>query len=197
MGKLITFEGIDGAGKTSLIEATAKKLEVNGYTVRVLQEPGTTDMGKEIRKLVKSDLERSKLSEILLFQASRSDMVERELKPALDKYDYVLLDRYIDSTIAYQGYGNQFNLDVLNDLNRLATNGCLPYKTLLIDVDLETARYRARKRGEKDKFDKDLEFAQRVYNGYQKLSKELERIVVIPNDSFDLALEDIYYQIIN
>ena len=197
MGKLITFEGIDGAGKTSLIEATAKKLEVNGYTVRVLQEPGTTDMGKEIRKLVKSDLERSKLSEILLFQASRSDMVERELKPALEKYDYMLLDRYIDSTIAYQGYGNQFNLDILNDLNRLATNGCLPYKTLLIDVDLETARDRARKRGEKDKFDKDLEFAQRVYNGYQKLSKELERIVVIPNDSFDLALEDIYYQITN
>lgn len=197
MGKLITFEGIDGAGKTSLIEATAKKLEVNGYTVRVLQEPGTTDMGKEIRKLVKSDLERSKLSEILLFQASRSDMVERELKPALEKYDYVLLDRYIDSTIAYQGYGNQFNLDVLNDLNRLATNGCLPYKTLLIDVDLEMARERARKRGEKDKFDKDLEFAHRVYEGYQELSKELDRMIVIPNDSFDLALEDIYYQILN
>ena len=197
MGKLITFEGIDGAGKTSLIEATAKKLEVNGYTVRVLQEPGTTDMGKEIRKLVKSDLERSKLSEILLFQASRSDMVERELKPALDKYDYVLLDRYIDSTIAYQGYGNQFDLDVLNDLNRLATNGCLPYKTLLIDVDLEMARERARKRGEKDKFDKDLEFAHRVYEGYQELSKELDRMIVIPNDSFDLALEDIYYQITN
>lgn len=192
MGKLITFEGVDGSGKTSLVNETAKKLKAHGYSVIVMQEPGTTDMGQEIRKLLKSDLERSKMSEILLFQASRSDMVERVLKPALDKYDYVLLDRYIDSTLAYQGYGNGADIQLLNQLNDLAVNGCYPDIIILVDVPLEIALSRGRKRGDADKFDKDLEFATKVYNGYQDLLQKTERMVAVPNDYLDLAVEDVF-----
>ena len=163
MSKLISFEGVDGVGKSTVIQKTATDLTSLGYSVIVLREPGTTDLGLKLRELIKSDTPRSELAEVLLFMASRADMVTNVVTRALKAYDIVLLDRYIDSTIAYQGYGNGVDINLLNELNRMVINNKLPDKTIYIDAPMDIVAERIRLRGDDPvKFDTDEQFAKRV-----------------------------------
>ena len=169
MGKIISFEGVDGVGKTTVINTLKEELIKQDKSVLVIQEPGTTEFGQEIRELIKKPTNRSQLADVLLFIAARADMVQKVLKPASKIYDYILIDRYIDSTIAYQGYGNGNDISLLDYLNRAVINNILPNKTILLTIPLDVAEDRRKKRGEaSDKYE-DAEFLKRVEEGYEKL----------------------------
>jgi len=193
MSKFISFEGVDGSGKTTLIQVVSELLTTNGYTVKVIHEPGTTPIGLKIRELLKSDIPRSKMSEVLLFEASRADMVETEVIPSLEKYDFVITDRYVDSTIAYQGYGNGNPIDVLTVLNDIAIQGIKPDMRLYIDVSVDVAESRRNTRdSDVDKFDNDNEFANRVYAGYQELIHEGVLLSIDNNRDLSVVAKEIF-----
>lgn len=192
MSKLISFEGVDGVGKSTVIQKTATDLTSLGYSVIVLREPGTTNLGLKLRELIKSDTPRSELAEVLLFMASRADMVTNVVTRALKAYDIVLLDRYIDSTIAYQGYGNGVDINLLNELNRMVINNKLPDKTIYIEAPMDVVAERIRLRGDDpDKFDTDKQFAKRVYDGYQEILKsEPDRFGKVVNDDLEDCVQE-------
>lgn len=186
---LLSFEGIDGSGKTTIINHLVEKLKQQSLSVKVLQEPGTSKMGQQIRKVLKTSTPRTSLSELLLYEASRADMVETVLIPALKKYDVVILDRYIDSTIAYQGYGNKNDIELIEALNNIATKGITPDISFFIDVNVDEAKRRRLNRNEShnDMLDTDDQYANDVYNGYKKL----KRLVPIKNDDLYTAVQNI------
>jgi dTMP kinase len=197
-GKLIAIEGIDGAGKSTIIKKLVELLNSHGYKAICHQEPGTTDMGLALRKLIKSDIPRSKLTEILMFEAGRADTSELVLSHELEQYDYVIMDRYIDSTVAYQGYGNQNPIEIISTLNDIAIGENKPDMRILIDVDMETAYKRRNKRKQttdsKDKFDTNYEFAKRVYDGYQSLV-EKDELISVPNTNMNETLQQLLHLI--
>lgn len=156
------------------------------------REPGTTEMGDKLRALLKSDVPRSKRTELFIQEACRVDIIERRILPNLHKYDYILNDRYIDSTVAYQGAGNGNDQGLINELNILATRDIKPDLTFFIDTDFEIARARVLKRkGVKDDFDKDREYAKRVYNAYQRLCNRSDIITINNNDNIEFATKAI------
>lgn len=164
----IAFEGIDGSGKSSLVDALAAYLRSNGKSVLVNREPGTTPLGQGIRKLLKSDVDASRLSELMLQEASRADIVEKCIRPNLQRFDYIINDRYIESTCAYQGAGNGTAMETIHTLNDIATGGLTPDFSFLVDVPLELAQKRLHLRGASpDYFDSHQDFAKRVYDYYQ------------------------------
>lgn len=193
MTKLISFEGIDGVGKTTVINTLKEQLEQDGKKVLVLQEPGTTVFGEEVRALIKKPTPRSPLADVLLFSAARADMVKNVLTPAMKVgYDYIFLDRYTDSTIAYQGYGNRNNLSLLEYLNRTVTNDITPDKTILLTLPLDVAQDRRRKRGETADRYEQAEFLERVAEGYETIANENPgRIVTIQNRKLEQTVEQI------
>lgn len=192
--KIISFEGIDGSGKSTILSEVANKLRADGYSVLVLQEPGYTELGLEIRKILKSSIKKSKSAELLLFLASRADLVENVIEPSRKEYDYILLDRYIDSTRAYQGYGNGHSLEFIELIMKEILHNQYPDKTYFIDVDLDIAEKRRRLRHEEiDKFDNDEEFAKRVYDGYKKIAKSNHYMIVNNNTPDIKNTVDIIY----
>lgn len=190
--KFIAFEGIDGSGKSTIIDDVKDELERRGFSVLVNREPGTTEMGDKLRELLKSDTPRSKRTELFIQEACRVDIIERRILPNLHKYDYILNDRYVDSTVAYQGAGNGNDQGLINELNILATRDIKPDLTFFIDTDFEIARARVLKRkGVKDDFDKDREYAKRVYNAYQRLCNRSDIITINNNDNIEFATKAI------
>jgi dTMP kinase len=179
----ITLEGPEGSGKTSQMPRLASRLEKEGYSVLATREPGGTSIGDQIRGVL-FDLGNTDMhprSEILLFQASRAQLVEQLIRPALRKHKVVLCDRYADSTLAYQGYGHQVDLQQLSEIVHFATGGLKPDLTLFLDVDVEEGLKRRDSGGDWNRLDDyDPEFHRRVYAGYQKLIKaEPARWVVV------------------
>jgi dTMP kinase len=168
----ITLEGPEGSGKTSQVDPLAQFLRTRGYDVLVTREPGGTAIGEQIRAVL-SRLENTDMharTEILLFQASRAQLVEQVIRPHLAKQGIVVCDRYADSTLAYQGYGRQWELGLLNEIIKFATGGLLPDLTLLFDLDVEEGLRRRARGGEWNRLDAlELEFYQRVRQGYQAL----------------------------
>jgi dTMP kinase len=168
----ITFEGTEGSGKTSQVRALANFLCQRGFDVLTTREPGGTSIGEQIRAVI-SNLENTAMhprTEILLFQASRAQLVEQVIRPQLAKGGMVLSDRYADSTIAYQGYGHQVDLVRLKALIDFATGGLLPDLTLLFDIDIEEGLRRRASAGGWNRMDAyDLAFYQRVQQGYRQL----------------------------
>lgn len=190
--KFIAFEGIDGSGKSTIIDDVKDELMRRGFSVLINREPGTTEMGDKLRALLKSDVPRSKRTELFIQEACRVDIVDRRILPNLHKYDYILNDRYIDSTVAYQGAGNGNDQGLINELNILATRDIKPDLTFFIDTDFEIARARVLKRkGVKDDFDKDREYAKRVYNAYQRLCNRSDIITINNNDNIEFATKAI------
>ncbi len=179
----ITLEGPDGSGKTSHIPFLKEYLQGEGYRVTCTREPGGTSIGDQIRKVILSNqnTEMHPRTEILLFQASRTQLVEQVITPILARGEIVLSDRYADSTIAYQGYGHQIDLDILHTIVEFATGGLKPDLSILLDVDVETGLQRRQKDGHIDRLDAFVtEFHQRVRNGYHEIVRnEPERWVVI------------------
>jgi dTMP kinase len=175
----ITLEGPDGSGKTSHMQPLAAWLEEMGQRVLTAREPGGTLISEQIRTII-HDLKNTEMhphTETLLYQAARAQIVEQVLRPRLAEGWIVLCDRYADSTLAYQGYGHQQDLDEVRALVRYATGGLVPDLTLLLDVDVETGLRRGSQRhsqgGEWNRLDAyQLEFHQRVREGYLELARQ-------------------------
>lgn len=170
----ITLEGSEGSGKTSQIPALADALRRAGCTVLTTREPGGTPIGDQIRNILMNfkNTDMHPRTEILLFQAARAQHVERIIRPALAEGKVVVCDRFADSTMAYQGYGYETDLNVLRTLLDFATGGLRPDLTLLFDVDVEVGlRRRQSSGGEYNRMDAfQLDFYQRVRKGYLELA---------------------------
>ena len=136
MSKLISFEGIDGCGKTTQINLISNILKKKNINHSVLREPGGTKISEKIRKiLLDKDNNISSITETLLFLSARSQMVHEIIKPKLKNNEIVLCDRFIDSTVAYQGYGHNLNVNLINSLNLFAIDGVFPDLTIVFDID--------------------------------------------------------------
>ncbi len=171
----ITLEGPEGSGKTSQIPALTEYLRQLGHDVLTTREPGGTPISDQIRGVL-INMENTALTprtEILLFLAARAQLVDQLIKPALSGGKIVLCDRYGDSTLAYQGYGHQTDLEVLRHLLAFATGGLKPDLTILLDLDVETGLMRKKKVDEWNRLDAyEVAFHQRVRQGYHQLIKE-------------------------
>ena len=179
-GYFITFEGIDGCGKTAQLENVLQMLTEQGIECVKTREPGALKLGSQIREiLLHYDGEVSNNCEIFLFLADRSQHVDTFIKPMMKEGKVVLCDRHTDSTIAYQGYGRGGDVQKLTELNKIATNGLVPDLTLLFDVSVETGHERAGK--DLDRLElAGKEFFERTRQGYLTLSRQYpERIKVI------------------
>lgn len=172
----ITFEGPEGSGKSSQLPNLAQWLSDAGYQVHTTREPGGTKIGDQVRSIL-GDLENTAMkprTEILLFLASRAQLVEEVFRPLLKTDTVILCDRYADSTLAYQGYGHGVSLDTLRQLLAFATGGLQPDLTLLLDLDVETGLNRRRNSGgEWNRLDAyAVAFHKRVRAGYLALAAE-------------------------
>jgi dTMP kinase len=168
----ITLEGPEGSGKTSQIPSLHDYLTKAGYRVFCTREPGGTSIGDQIREVLLADknTDMHPRSEILLFQASRAQLVEQIIIPRLEQGEIVLCDRYADSTLAYQGYGHQMNLEQLRTIVDFATGGLKPDLSILLDVEVEVGLSRRQKDGGVNRLDAfALEFHRRVQAGYHQL----------------------------
>ena len=191
-GLFITFEGADGSGKTTQLNNIKTFLEQKGLDVVVTREPGSLELGQKIRNiLLHYDGVVADRCEIFLFLADRAQHVETFIKPAIAEGKIVLCDRHTDSTIAYQGYGREQDIELLKNLNEIAVNGLKPDLTMLFDVSTETAQQRVG--SEKDRMEAaGIEFHRKVRQGYLELYKENpDRIKLInANNSIETVFED-------
>jgi len=198
-GLFITFEGTEGCGKTTQVQMLADKLQKDGLPVVVLREPGGTPIGEEIRHTLKHSLNNAAMTpetELLLMNASRTQLVREVIRPALQSGKIVLCDRFYDSTTAYQGYGRGLNLDYVRKIIEFAVGETRPDLTLFLDIPLELSlKRRAIRKNEnngkpksvtnennlRDRFEEaDIEFFKRVQQGFHKIAeKEPKRIKTV------------------
>ena len=179
-GQFITFEGIDGSGKTTQMRLLVRRLQTQGRDVLEAVEPGGTSVGRQIRHVLldAANQDLRPTTELLLYFASRAQNVEQCIVPALAAGQIVVCDRFTDSTLAYQGYARGLGAETVLALDRIACRGLAPDLTLLIDLDLDTALARAHKRnarGATDETrmdDQSREFHQKVRNAYLALAKQ-------------------------
>lgn len=183
----ITLEGPEGSGKTSHIPHLVEFLREKGYTVFPTREPGGTSISEQIRDVL-HDMKNAEMhprTETLLYQAARAQIVEQVIKPRLADGEIVISDRYYDSTIAYQGYGHQQNLDEVRALVKYATGGLTPDLTILLDLDVEVGlKRKTQNEVEWNRMDAyTVEFHRRVRAGYQEMVKaEPKRWVVVNSE---------------
>ena len=182
-GRLVTIEGLDGAGKTTLAAGLVSALGARGVEAVLLREPGGVALSERIRALVKDPALRvGGAAEALLYAAARAQLVEERVRPLLDQGSWVLLDRFVDSSLAYQGAARGLGVDRVRELNRFATGGLVPDRTLLLALDPAAGRARLAGRGEEpDRLEaEDAAFFARVAAAYADLAREEpERIRVI------------------
>ena len=171
-GLFITFEGIDGCGKTTQINLLKEHLEKQGKKVLLTREPGAKGLGEKLREiLLNYDGDVSPNCESFLFLADRAQHIDTIIKPAVERGEVVLCDRHTDSTIAYQGYGRGIDIKQIHMLNDLATSGMKPDLTFIFDIDIETSMQRVGKT--KDRMESaGIEFFRKVREGYINISKE-------------------------
>jgi dTMP kinase len=174
MPLFITFEGGEGSGKSGQAKALLRRLSRLNIPTILTREPGGTPFGKKLGRWLKwsQDTDISPLVELLLFNASRAQLVTEVIKPSLDKGKVVISDRYVDSTTVYQGYGRGLGMEMVKAINQAATQGLKPDLTILLNIPAEEGL--ARKKGrEKDRFEQEeLAFHHRVREGYLKLAAE-------------------------
>jgi len=181
-GRLITVEGLDGAGKTTLASGLARVLGALGQEVELLREPGGVAVSERIRALVKDPaLAVGARAEALLYAAARAQLVEERLAPALDAGRWVLLDRFVDSSLAYQGAGRGLGVEAVRELNAFGTGGLTPDRTLLLRIDPAAGLARAGDRGEADRLEREAPaFFAAIAEAYDALAAaEPERFAVI------------------
>lgn len=171
---LITFEGIEGSGKTTQIELLCDYLKKKGYSTIQTREPGGTAFGEALRAvLLQKGMEVLPLSELLVFMAMRAQHVEEIILPALQDGKVVICDRFVDATYAYQGYGRKIDLGVIETLNRLVTKGMRPNLTILLNVSAERGLKRKAASATMDRIEEeDISFHQKIKKAYEKLAKE-------------------------
>lgn len=182
MSLFLSIEGGDGAGKSTQAELLMIRLKASGVDALLVHEPGGTDFGEQVRRLVKGDVERSPMSELFLFEAARAQLVQDVIRPALEAGRVVVTDRYTDSSLAYQGSGRGLDLADVRALNHAATGGLMPDATVLLDIspDLALARVDGSDGGngrsddpEQARFEREpIEFHRRVSEGFRALASE-------------------------
>lgn len=194
-GLFITFEGPDGCGKTTQMNLLAEYLKNFGKEVLLTREPGGKGLGEKVREiLLNYEGPVSDRCESFLFLADRAQNIDIIVNPAVEEGKIVLCDRHIDSTVAYQGYGRGLNIQRINMLNDIATNGKKPDLTFVFDIDVETSMKRVGK--DKDRLESaGIEFHNRVRNGYLELAKqEPQRIKVLDASK---TIDEIHNNVIN
>jgi dTMP kinase len=182
MSFFITLEGVEGCGKSTQARRLYRRLGKLAVPARLVHEPGVTVLGKRVARLLKwaDDVNITPMAELLLFNVARAQLVEEEIRPALEKGEVVVCDRYADSTTAYQGYGRGLDMGTVAAVNKAGTGGLTPDLTILLDVPPEAGL--ARKHGERpDRFEAEAAaFHRRVREGYLKLAgAEPKRWLVI------------------
>lgn len=192
-GLFITFEGIDGCGKTTQIELLDKYLKEKNYSTVKTFEPGGCEIGKNLRQiLLHYDGYVSDIAELLIFLADRAQHSETIILKNINENKVVLCDRYTDSTVAYQGYGREHDIEKINLLNDIATNKLQADITFLFDVDVETAQTRVGKT--KDRLEQEgLNFHKRVRSGYLELAKKYPNRIKVINAN--LSIEEVFNQV--
>ena len=199
-GKLITFEGIDGSGKSTQIkklESRLRSLKINYITYR---EPGGTNLSEKIRQILldKENIELTSISEGLLFAAARAQLVKEKIRPELDSGKVVICDRFIDSTIAYQGYGRGVDIQKLVSINEISTGGLLPNITFLLDIKPENA-FKRIDSNEVDRMESvGIKFFKKIRKGYFQIIKDNpERFFLINADQSKVLVENEINKIID
>lgn len=207
-GLLITFEGGEGSGKTTQATRLASRMEALGISVVHAREPGGTRLGEQIRSWVKRESDTDRIAEILLFAAARTQLITEIVAPALRKNSVVVLDRFIDSTVAYQGYGRGTDIEQVHRINEIASGGLVPDLTVLLDADPKVtlgrvgtapdlfnngkkAAQRTGDRVDERRFEREpLSFHQKVRTGYLELAKDGDRWSVIKADQAQHRIAD-------
>ena len=205
-GLFITFEGMDGSGKTTQMHRLAARLRALGRTVLETAEPGGTPIGMKIRRILldAANQELSPTTEVLLYFASRSQNVDEWIASALGRGEIVLADRFTDSSLVYQGCGRNLGVDTIAALERIACRGLKPNLTLLVDIDAETSLARARARNlaqphcETRMDDQSIEFHRKVYEAYHALAaREPERVKLVDGRADADAIERQVWSIVS
>ncbi len=183
-GLFITFEGADGVGKSTQIDLLHRYLKRKGFRVFLTREPGGTPIGERLRKILTTDCKAmTPKTELLIFEASRAEHVETEIKPRLKRRQIILCDRFADSSTVYQGYVRGLPLTEVKAANRLATGGLRPDITILLDSPTNSFHKRLEKRGSKDRFERETRrFHQKVKKAFRILARKNKRYRVYNAD---------------
>lgn len=198
-GLFVTFEGIDGSGKTLQGQRLAANLESREIPSVLLRDPGSTPVSEAIRSILLDVGHQSmhEVTELLLYEAARAQLVEESIVPALSAGNVVICDRFIDSTTAYQGYGREIPLDLIERANELGSRGLIPDRTFLLDIDWETSRKRLLVDGrEPDRLEGEAHhFFERIRSGYQQIAvSSRERVRLLDGTDDPDQLEQIVFQ---
>ncbi|MBN2227557.1 MAG: dTMP kinase [candidate division Zixibacteria bacterium] len=178
-GWFVTFEGIDGSGKTTQWKLTEKYLRKCGYDLLALREPGSTALAERIRKiLLDKKLAITPVAELNLYLAARAGLVQEVIAPALKQGRVVVCDRFYDSTTAYQGYGRGLDIALIRKLNALAVGSCIPDLTFLVDVDYATSLSRRKKTSDRLESESRA-FFKRVREGFLEIARKNKKRVVV------------------
>ena len=199
-GLLITFEGIDGCGKSTQLNKLADWFKSMNREVLLIREPGGTTIGEKIRTILldKKNDEMCSITELLLYEAARAQIVSQVIRPALSEGKIIICDRFFDSTFAYQGFARGLGSDMVEGLNKIATEGLNPDITFLLDITAEEALKRRMGRGEaEDRLEAmGIKFQQDVRKGYLKIASKDSRIKTIDaSKSIDEIFDDILSEI--
>ena len=189
-GFIISFEGIDGAGKTTQAKRLYKFLKESNHNVSFYRDPGSTQVAEYLRQIILEN-NLDPITELLIFESARSSLVWEKILPDLKEGKIIILDRFIDSTTAYQGYGREINLGTVSTLNHIAGRGIKPNLTFLLNISLENALQRIK--GRKNRFE-DNQYLKKVRDGYLKIfysEKDRDMVLIDANRTEDEVFEEI------
>ena len=182
-GKLITFEGIDGSGKSTQIQLLEAEFEKSGISYKIYREPGGTKLSEKIRTILldKENIELYSNAESLLFAAARAQLTAEQIKPAITKGEFVICDRFTDSTIAYQGYGRGLNINNLELINTIATDGLIPDITFILDIDTQKATERLKTVNPDRMEAAGIDFLKKIRQGYCQIREQNQSRCIVIN----------------
>lgn len=192
MSLFVSIEGFDGVGKTTQANLLNEYLKNEGIKSILVREPGGTSLAEKIREILIADSELSPITELLLFESARSDLVSKLIREKLENDFIVITDRYLDSTLAYQGYGRNINKSIINELNKFSTENLYPDITFLLDLKVEEANKRTKKRKDTSNKDQILKFEneenifhQKIRDGFLEIAKNNNDRINIIDASLD------------
>lgn len=174
-GKLIVFEGPDGSGKTTILKNVNQKLTEQGYDIRVVREPGGTEISEKIREIIidNNNINMAAKTESLLFAASRAQLVEEKIRPGLENGEIILCDRFVLSSLLYQGVGRGLGIDEVKKINDFATGDINPDLTIFFNIDYKTALIRKRANFSPDRLEnEEFDFHKKIFDAYLDIAEK-------------------------